>query len=1023
MTEDAGTIDPSSPDGDDDESPVLLPPFGVDDVAGFCERLMAHLADETRDEIEFEGVEVEQAHGIWLVPLGAVVPEAAADAPGEGASDDEVEAVLRWTDGARRALHDAWGEPSLRTPRRVGSEQEPEGIVDHMLLSLGVDEVEMWDRGERFVLLLSGWTGEERASALRQVLLVLPRAMAMGGLAAAATDEHTVHPLLMHGEHPLELHRRAWIVSALHDVGELRVRGPVIDGTRCSRRMVDGTTTVWTFADDGRILLLIDDPHADAATEAPRQLLIDMRDGSGSDVDPAVDARVSPGVGWADHVERDEELGEARLILSARMLSGVPDDLLALVDVPGVRGDGTSVDHPLVVGSLGGAPVPRITGVCWFDGETWRVPATLLEVGLMNGFGLDDFGFRSAVRRPYLLGGPFTIDRLIRPDHEQRPMVERVLAACPYPEQERPSDAGRLAYGVPAAVDHAELVAQLERASDAWWQPAVGPAARDERDLEIGGRPVDDVDGRMLVTRLGTAEPWNHDAFERWTDGLEQSMTLRWGAGQRVDDHDDVSGRRTRSPLSELLRQTGLGPARMWWVDGHAVLLLAGMPGPDYGPDATVLVVVARPDAVWDVALGLEPWWVRHRLRVVSELQADLVEGVERPRAVAAVPWRGPAIEGSTIVPDATRGQVRAEGWLWTWFATHVTAGPRMLLLGTRLDRDDEPDAAEIEAQLRGVPESLLSLAVDRVHDGLLPIVRRPGEARSVDPLEAARVLPVVDSVLWIDGMHWCASDRMMRVARDAVRAQAAGVGPATANPLQRMYGPESGVPALQTALATHGRLDVPAIVDPHYATAVLGCEVDAARVQHVVDRIRGVHAQALGGTLGDVLDRLVEVDGLRELRGVLDAALSHPHPGRRREIALWILSKPVDASVPLSFLTPVNVLLENATLDADDAVLVERLLERGATAGAGVQGAAAGGHPLVQLARRDLEEETILPIAEVLVARGGRAAITWDDAPLLAEVARAATVHGRPRERLVALVQDAIAAEERRVEEARAWL
>lgn len=142
----------------------------------------------------------------------------------------------------------------------------------------------------------------------------------------------------------------------------------------------------------------------------------------------------------------------------------------------------------------------------------------------------------------------------------------------------------------------------------------------------------------------------------------------------------------------------------------------------------------------------------------------------------------------------------------------------------------------------------------------------------------------------------------------------------------------------------------------------------------------------------------------------MLDLALSNPDPRSRREIALWLLSKSIDASIPLSFLTPINVLLENPTLGAGDAVVVTRLLERGASPGAGLPGATTGGHPIVQLARRDLDESEVLPIVEALLASPDALAELDDD--LLAAVSNAPATHGRDRQQLLHLLREALTAE-----------
>lgn len=1034
MTDDAGsTADPHATGADDDDLPIYQPPFGLDAVPGFCDRLVQRLlAGGNDEEFVFEGVEVEEAQGVWMAPLGGYVPDAVetpADAPVDPTLPPggyaEVAAV--WTEGVRRVIREAWGEPLVRTPRRAGSEQEPEGILDYLLLTLGIPEAEMWDRGELCCVLLTSWDGQERASSLRQILVVLPRAMALGGFSAIVQPEDTVHELLMHGEHPTELRRRAWIMSTLYGAGETRVRDTAIPATRCSLQARDGTTTVWTFADDGRILVVLHDPSCEFARSAPQQLLDDLAadagDGEGEGeagaADVANDADGQDAHGEAAEDEREEALADATMILVARMLSGVPEDLHELMTARADRADGAPAAHDLAFRPVGDRVLPVLSGVAWFDGDDWHVPAPLTEIGRQNGFGMDDFGFGSAVRRPYRLGGAFSVDHLLPTDDERYASFERVIAACPYPEQERPGEAARLAYGVPASADHADLVAQVERASDAWWERTPSDAAWNDDTFRIGGSDLDEVGERLLATTIAIAERWNLDALQRWTDGLSDAMTARWGTPLSMDAYDERLRADRRTPLARYLRITGLGPAPMWWVDGHAVLLLSGIPDRDFGDGPQVVVVVSRPDAVLDLMRGLDPWEVRHRFRLVGEVAA-VATTESTPRVAAqAMTWDGPALKGSTIVPDAVRGRLRAGDWSWVWHVTHVTDGPRALLLGSRLDDERSAGASfdegsadvpfdDVAARFAGLPAELLSLVVDRESDGLYPVARRDVVPDADDLVGGARSLPAVDVVFWLDGLHWRASDDLLRRARAVVVAEAAGTGISTASPLESLFGVGVGVPQLTWVLRTGEPLGVPALASAAYASAVLDRPLEAGEAEDVVRRLRGVHARALTGSLADVLDVVGELDGARELRTVLDLALSNPNARRRREIALWLLSKPVDASIPLSFLTPINVLFENPTLGADDAVVVLRLLARGAHAGAGLPGATIGGHPIVQLARRDLDESELLPLVDVLLDLGEAQALEWPDGDLLAEVAGAEATHGRSRQRLLEMLRSA---------------
>src|SRR5690606_37129708 len=121
-----------------------------------------------------EGVDIESASGVWLVPIGADdpsedAPAIPADVPaGVSPTGRWGMQMIEWEVGVRREMRASWGEPVVHTPRLVGLEQEPEGILDYLLVAQEFEAAELWDRGDLFVALLTKWDGEPGASLLVQ---------------------------------------------------------------------------------------------------------------------------------------------------------------------------------------------------------------------------------------------------------------------------------------------------------------------------------------------------------------------------------------------------------------------------------------------------------------------------------------------------------------------------------------------------------------------------------------------------------------------------------------------------------------------------------------------------------------------------------------------------------------------------------------------------------------------------------------------------------------------------------------
>src|SRR5690606_16674102 len=107
-------------------------------------------------------------------------------------------------------------------------------------------------------------------------------------------------------------------------------------------------------------------------------------------------------------------------------------------------------------------------------------------------------------------------------------------------------------------------------------------------------------------------------------------------------------------------------------------------------------------------------------------------------------------------------------------------------------------------------------------------------------------------------------------------------------------------------------------------STLVFNRAVEPEEVDRAFEQLGNVYELVLTGTLNDLLDVITDAPARRFL---LDAALSNPHPKHRREIALWLLGEELDASKQLSFLTPIQLLFENPSLDAGDEPVLQQLL------------------------------------------------------------------------------------------------
>ncbi len=601
MVDDTGRDDADTSDEMEEDLPYYTPPFGREEVPGFLDRLVAHLlAGETREAFTFEGWRSRSRRGL-AAPARRLRPRrrrvaAAEPARGPRGPRGRIRRLRGGVDGGRapdaaRSVGRADGPEAVAR----GENQDPEGILDVVLVSVGIPEAEMWDRGDLYCVLVTNWDAEPRQSMLRQAMVVLPREYAVGSLSALLPEEDMHNDLLMNGEHPLELRRRAWLLSTLFGAGEVRLRDVDVPASRFSLQSRSGVTTVWTFTDDGRILVLIQDPTSTFADEAPAQFLAEVAQQHGGEAADVVDSS-----------EREADLAEAWLILAARMLDRVPDDLRALVAARGEDARGAVAEHDLEFRMLGDEPVPVITGAVWFDGAHWCVSPSLMEIGRRNDFGMDDFGFGAAVRQPYRLGARSPSTRC----------PGRATSGAPGSSRSSPRARTRSRTARPTRTASATRYRRAATITTSWRTSSASPerggsARRRTPTGRIGrSRSADAGSATTTVGRSASCSP--RGALDgRCTPGLgrrphpHHGRTV--GSGGEIHARNEKTGIDRRSPLTRVMRATGLLTAPLWWVNGHAVAVVAGTPDPSYGDDPEVIIVIARPDAVLDLARGAVP--------------------------------------------------------------------------------------------------------------------------------------------------------------------------------------------------------------------------------------------------------------------------------------------------------------------------------------------------------------------------------------------------------------------------------
>jgi len=198
-----------------------------------------------------------------------------------------------------------------------------------------------------------------------------------------------------------------------------------------------------------------------------------------------------------------------------------------------------------------------------------------------------------------------------------------------------------------------------------------------------------------------------------------------------------------------------------------------------------------------------------------------------------------------------------------------------------------------------------------------------------------------------------------------ATAGAAPGVRDGADDPLSALVSTDLGVPQLQWAWVVADDFDPELLRDPRYARHVVGRMPASDEIAGAFASLGEIHERALTGSLNEFLDVAITIS---ERRYLLDAALANPDPRSRREIALLLLQDPVDASIQLSHLTPINVLCENPTLDAEDLPVLRRLLAAGARPGPGLGGPAVARDPLDQVRARP-DADRLVPLIDALSA------------------------------------------------------
>ena len=924
-----------------DDLPYELAPFAPHETPAFATRLFAHLlAQSPIEEFTFEGADVTPMYGCWAVELGGYAaeddPAAVPEQPGQVPSAPYARKTWDWLQAVRAALTATWGTPIDHALRLVGEEDQPEGILDVALMTLGMPSAELWDRNDVFAALLTGWFGEPGTGTLAQMLFVMPRALGVTDFATIAVGGPAEQALLARGEHPIELHRRAWTLAALVGEREVRVHTAAGSAGRIRVNGRSGEMTLWFFTDDGRILVVVNDPLSAFATESVAAFLDDV-------AEAARDSETAPG-----HDERGQgiESGltdeDVRGILRERLLSDVPADLRALLSAP-------VPDAPRDADSAS-TESPAFTGAAWFDGATWWVSGAVIALGSRNGWGPEDFGFGDEFVRPYRLGGEWEREGFLRDgDAEQNASVDALFDAFPYPSQSRPNDASRLGGAMPSYDQIETILDDAERFTALWWDRSPDDAAWNDDSFRIIDRESRG-DDRARTIILGSAWRWTADAFGDWATALFDAAVARWGEPQAATARVGDTGAMQRTPLSRILRAVGFPRTPLWWVNGHAVTLLAGFPDMELkaaeghtddaltDDEALIVLAVAKPDAIVDIAQGLGRPETRRRLSLISMLAGTPPEDL-------AV--EGPALPGTSQVPPVSHGRLRADDRWWDWYLTHDSRGLlySVPVAGDGPSRDDD----ERRALFSGVPEDLLAL-----------VPRRPHASG-----DGAPVWPDARAVMWFDGVDWRSSAGMLAEIRRAVEAGAPEGAPSHVDAIALWHDHDYGLRKLRWVLRSGEELTDAMLLDAAYATVAFPAPIEPDALAAARRSMGDALSQALSGTLSGFLAQWAREP---EARFLLDAALSNPDPNARRDVSLWLLGQGLDASMQLSLITPLQVVLSNPTFGAADGELIERLLDSGArTDGGPVRGHGLA-HPVRQIVDLALPEEEMLSVLDLLL-------------------------------------------------------
>lgn len=926
------------------------------------------------DEFEVFGAGVYPMKGMWmLVPAGWAATERTDD------WDDHE--VIRWATDLRSELASAWGPAGSHTPKPPTVFGDPGSILDTALASFGGAAPLVWTRGDHVVVLTDSWNGEPGNSTYGVLLFVMPQSIYDGGIAATQDSTSTVEDDgLFHGESLAELRRRAVLISTGAGRGAETVLTPEegeVGAIRCGYRLNAVTWGHWLFTDDDRALLLV----LNTTTHG----LLDPDD------------------------DREAALEQLRLLYT-----GVPDELLDLMSRPASLSTGSISEFDGY--DVNGMELPRISGAFWYGDGAWHTSAGLLEFGLLNGVGIDDVGFVSAVRRPLRLGGDFTVEHMMLPgwvDRRDEAEVDRALEhfraafdAAPAPG-ERPEGSVRLGRSVPAyEID--SILDDVETTAAAWWDDRLRIHPEGDEPFTVGGRTLDRDDRHELTTPFAYAEEWNADVFDEWRDTLFEAATARWGEPFELTVEDAGSGRTIRTPFTRPLRANGYSSALCWWVDGLVVSFPQGRPPrwdmmPDEWhlsssrPGPLMMLHLTTAEGIVEPFEHTHPGTLRNLLQTMGSLHGTKPDDLEWDAtpigARAGRTEQRPDLFAHTTAPARRwtflAAAIAVPGEVQVWHSTHdgrfllltrsetspikvvaipgfaeAGAEPPMLgpaSMGPRPPIADARAFAQLEALYEGVPDDLMSLVRDR-----------PESEESALPLisdGSGGTLPAATGIYWFDGTDWIVADGLLCASHDFLsspgrKADRFSEGGRESKPDSFLMNGIDGLWSASRSIGVGLGLDPESVeTDQWFFRGVLGREIDRAELTAAMRADERTEDIAELETFNDFHDNLVQTNDLDHL---IASALSNPDPVERRRIFLWLVGGGTSAKWRSARTTPLVVLFDNEILDPEsDALLVAALYDGGVAdwANDSAPRVRGGGHPVEQLCDQDLTDEEMEPL------------------------------------------------------------